>query len=448
RVNMSFEEPLEEVLNLSTRDTLVELDSSDTTFKNSLDRLTLDTLRILCNAEGLSVSGSKKELADCFALKMASKMKEKGPVELPNSFQVNEDHDNQAGDRLRGNNRRFDQARVFDQSVESGEMLGRNHMAEEKVLEERRFLSLERSLEKSLQATLIKAMEEMKSSLQLAGNRDEDKFWPEVKMDRPRDQFEYNEWRKIGRELDEALLSKSLEPIEGWDVASALKDPASEDPLEASLKEKLMLARQSVRSKKRKTDYSSVATSSVAYPFAPQTHLNPYAQFTQLAQKPYLDQGSMAFYHTAVPQQQLSGQSSQCPPYGQMTQQFFGGQLPVQGPSQRSRLNKAYEHFRKFCSWAGVTEEQVDVNMLMAFIGWLDMLGQSSHMQACLSALSKSWRRAGRMDLTENLRIKEALDLTGRMQLFEHVTQLNIKYYSLSWEKAVWHVMARHQPII
>ncbi|CAG8540708.1 18040_t:CDS:2 [Cetraspora pellucida] len=371
---MSFEDPLEEVLNLSTCDTPVEPDSADMTFKNSLDRLTLDTLRILCNAEGLSVSGSKKELADRFALKMASKMKEKGPVELPNSFQVNEDRDNQAGDRLKGNNRRFDQARVFDQSVEFGETSGRvaddtpesvlwNRMAEEKVLEERRFLSLERSLEKSLQATLMKAMKEMKSSLQSAGNRDEDKSWPEVKMDRPRDQFEYNEWRKIGRELDEALLFKSLEPIvrareiaytraymlrvankKGWDVASALKDPASEDPLEAFLKEKLMLARQSA-------------------------HLNPYAQFTQPAQKPYLDQSSMPFYHTTVPQQQLPGQLSQFPPYSQMTQQFFGGQLPVQGPSQRSRLNKAYDHFRKFCDWTGVAEEQINMNMLMAFIG-------------------------------------------------------------------------------
>ncbi|CAG8479287.1 10366_t:CDS:2, partial [Scutellospora calospora] len=177
--NMSFEEPLEEVLNLSTRDTLVEPDSTDTTFKNSLDRLTLDTLRVLCNTEDLSVSGSKKELADRFALKIANKMKEKGPVELSNSFQVNEDHDNQARDRLKGNNHRSNQAR--------------NHIAEERVLEERRFLSLKRSLEKSLQATLMKAIEEMKSSLQSAGNRDEDKFWLEVKMDRPRDQFEYDE---------------------------------------------------------------------------------------------------------------------------------------------------------------------------------------------------------------------------------------------------------------
>ncbi|CAG8479300.1 10367_t:CDS:10 [Scutellospora calospora] len=95
---------------------------------------------------------------------------------------------------------------------------------------------------------------------------------------------------------------------EGWNVALALKDPASEDLLEASLKEKLILARQSVRSKKRKTDYSSVATSS----------------------------SSMAFYHTTVPQQQLPSQLSQYSPYGQMTQQFFGGQLPVQNTEKKT----------------------------------------------------------------------------------------------------------------
>ncbi|CAG8624116.1 4883_t:CDS:2, partial [Cetraspora pellucida] len=180
QVNISFEEPLEEVLNLSTHDTLVEPDLADMTFKNSLDRLILEMLRILCNAEGLSVSGSKKD------------------------FQINEDHNNQASNRLKGNNRRFDQAQVFDQSVE---------FVEEKVLEERRFLSLESSMEKSLQATLIKAIEEMKSSLQSAENRDNDKFWSEVKMNRPKDQFEYDELRKIEKELDEALVSKSLEPI-------------------------------------------------------------------------------------------------------------------------------------------------------------------------------------------------------------------------------------------
>ncbi|CAG8439860.1 1841_t:CDS:2 [Scutellospora calospora] len=44
---MSFEEPFEKVLNLSTRYTQVDPVSADTIFKNSLDRLTLDTLRAL-----------------------------------------------------------------------------------------------------------------------------------------------------------------------------------------------------------------------------------------------------------------------------------------------------------------------------------------------------------------------------------------------------------------
>ncbi|CAG8456977.1 20186_t:CDS:2 [Cetraspora pellucida] len=369
---MSFEDLLEEVLNLSMHDISVKPDSADMTFKNSLDRLTLDTLRILCNAEGLSVSGFKKELADHFALKMASKIKEKESVKLPNSFQVNEDCDNQARDRLKGNNHRFDRAQVFDQSVEFGKML-------ERVADD----TPEKIFEEIITSNVNESNRRDKSSLQLAGNQNENKSWPEVKMDRPRDQA-----REIA--YMRAYMLRVVNK-EGWDVASALKDPASKDPLEASLKEKLMLARQSVRSKKRKTDYSSVATSSMTYPFTSQAHLNPYAQFMQPVQKSYLDQSSMPFYHTTVPQQQLPSQLSQFPSYSQMIQQFFGRQLPVQervlqkpklkincsksgmakellmhvkslvfnsiGPSQRSCLNKAYDYFRKFCGWAGVAEE-------------------------------------------------------------------------------------------
>ncbi|CAG8439411.1 17262_t:CDS:10 [Cetraspora pellucida] len=235
-------------------------------------------LRILSNEEGLSVSGSKKELADHFVLKMASKMMKKEPVELPNSFQINKDHDNQA-------------ERVADDTSEN---ILLNYMAEEKVLKERRFLSLERSLEKLLQTTLMKAIEKMKSSLQLAGNQDENKFWLE-----------------------------SLELIVRAREIAYTQAYMFENPLKAFLKKKLMLARQSP------------------------------------AQKPYLDQSNIVFYYTVVSQQQLPGQSSQFPFYDQMIQQFFGRQLPVQE----------------------VAEEQVDMDMLMAFIGWLDMLEQSLHPQ-------------------------------------------------------------------
>ncbi|CAG8509225.1 4179_t:CDS:2 [Cetraspora pellucida] len=184
---------------------------------------------------------------------------------------------------------------------------------------------LERSLEKSLQATLTKALSEMKQSLHIIGNKvEEDKFWPEEKMDRPRDQYEYNEWRRIGKELDEALLSKSLELVirarelaytqaytlrvankEGWDIAAALRDSVSEDPMEAALNEKLVFARQSARSKKRKVDYTSPVSSSKSYLAFSQPYLSLGAQNRQLFQKFPGEPSNGSLYHPLVLQQQI-----------------------------------------------------------------------------------------------------------------------------------------------
>ncbi|CAG8575065.1 16093_t:CDS:2 [Cetraspora pellucida] len=62
-------------------------------------------------------------------------------------------------------------------------------------------------------------------------------------MERLRDQFEYDKWRKIEKELDEALWLKSLEPVKDWDIASELNDTVTDDLMEAALREKLVLAR-------------------------------------------------------------------------------------------------------------------------------------------------------------------------------------------------------------
>ncbi|CAG8827236.1 14764_t:CDS:1, partial [Racocetra persica] len=57
-------ESVEGNLNLLTIETQKYTSSIDTDFKNSLDRLTVDTLRTLCSAIDLLYSGSKKKLVE------------------------------------------------------------------------------------------------------------------------------------------------------------------------------------------------------------------------------------------------------------------------------------------------------------------------------------------------------------------------------------------------
>ncbi|CAG8572697.1 11509_t:CDS:2, partial [Racocetra fulgida] len=175
------------------------------------------------------------------------------------------------------------------------------NQSKDRLLEESRYLNLKRSLEKLLQPTLAKAINKLKQTFYLGSNHDE--------------------------ELDEAIKSKSLEPIqkacdlaytraytlrvankESWDVASALNDTESNNPMEAILKEKL--------------------------------------------------------------------------------------------------LNKAYNLFNEFCHWAKVSNDQVDIDILITFIGWLDMTGQVAKLQICLNALLKEFKYLGKIDITNNWRIK------------------------------------------
>ncbi|CAG8476832.1 12770_t:CDS:2 [Cetraspora pellucida] len=282
-----YEEPLlDRDFNTSPCELADENVVAETSFLNSLDRLMVDTLRMLCEAEGLPSVGNKKEMAERLAVKTVSKLKGKD-LAIRNQLGQASERANYVDDRSGAEVRRkeassnmeqvesiYDEGsdKRFHEPSRNGFM---NQGKDDRLGEERRYLMLERSSEKSLQATLAKALGEMKQSLYVIGNKvEEDKFWPEIKMNRPRDQYEYDEWRRIGKELDEALLTKSLEPVvrarelaytwvytlrvankEGWDIAAALRDSVNEDPMEAALREKLIVARQSAKSKKRKTDY-------------------------------------------------------------------------------------------------------------------------------------------------------------------------------------------------
>ncbi|CAG8843798.1 9507_t:CDS:1, partial [Racocetra persica] len=159
----SNDESVEGNLNLLTLETQEESASTDTGFKNSLDRLTVDTLTVLCSAEGLSCSGSKKELVERFASRTSNKIKGK-TSDLSDILHPNDVHDNQADERPKGESRKrgFGYSDQLDEVYYTGtnkvlqESLGNTlggDMSDRRLSEERKYMLLEKSLEKSLQAT-------------------------------------------------------------------------------------------------------------------------------------------------------------------------------------------------------------------------------------------------------------------------------------------------------
>ncbi|CAG8622256.1 11281_t:CDS:2, partial [Scutellospora calospora] len=213
-----YEEPLlDRDFNMSSCELSDENVIAETSFLNSLDRLTVDILHVLCKAEGLPSIGNKKEIAERLAAKTASKLKGKDSV-VRNQLDQASECVNYIEDRSKAEVHRKEAGNNVEQ-VESNYDEGSNKRFHEplsvflnqnednRLGEERRYLILEKFLEKSLQAILAKALVEMKQSLYVIGNKvEENKFWPE-----------------------------------SWDIAAALDNSISEDSIEAALREKLIV---------------------------------------------------------------------------------------------------------------------------------------------------------------------------------------------------------------
>ncbi|CAG8820685.1 33959_t:CDS:2, partial [Gigaspora margarita] len=103
----------------------------------------------------------------------------------------------------------------------------------------------------------------------------ENKYWPKEKMNKPRDQFEYDEWCRVGKCLDNALINRDWEGVlkarevvatrafmlrvakrEGWSVASEIRDSSDEDPMDVYFQDKLASARQLAKNKRPKVGSS------------------------------------------------------------------------------------------------------------------------------------------------------------------------------------------------
>ncbi|RIB12582.1 hypothetical protein C2G38_2200265 [Gigaspora rosea] len=236
-------------------------ESSHLGLKSTLERLPVETLKLLCNSEGLLEAGVKRDLVKRLVGRVVSKSKRKERI----------DNDGQ-GNNVWGENNVGFGGRLFEKGFEKGsKVIEGDAKMQDWGNSDLQFLALERFLEKLIQATLEKAVGEIKRSVQVMQNSEKNRYWPREKFRKARDQFEYDEWYKVERILDNALVNRDWEMIEkvrdvaatraftlrvakreGWNVVAGIRDPLDNDPMEVFFQEKLASARQSARNNRFK----------------------------------------------------------------------------------------------------------------------------------------------------------------------------------------------------
>ncbi|CAG8614332.1 1725_t:CDS:2, partial [Cetraspora pellucida] len=201
--------------------------------KSRLDRLSLEALKMLCKEEGLSEMEVKKELMERLAVRMFNKTKRKA-IENSNISGMSSKKENIR--RKRG------EVRILEDNE------GRTGVQEYGV-PDLQYLALERSLEKTVQATMEKV--------------------PKEKLVKVRDQFEYDEWCRVGKNFDNVLRNKDWDLIvkardvtatrafmlrvankERWNIVAGIRDLLEDDPIEAYFQERLANARELARNKR------------------------------------------------------------------------------------------------------------------------------------------------------------------------------------------------------
>ncbi|CAG8595193.1 3463_t:CDS:1, partial [Cetraspora pellucida] len=246
--------------------------SQEQSLRNSLDRLTIDTLKVVCRGEGLSERGMKKDLVERLADRVLSKAK--GKDKVTDNIQVGNIRESRMSfdvkEGLQDSSYKGRSCETFD-TVRSG---GVDEIGGEGYLDfDQQYVAFEKSMEKTMQAMVGKVVGEIKKSIQPVQNVEENKYWTKEKMNKPRDQFEYDEWCKVGRYLDSALLSNNWDMIskareavatrafmlrianrEGWNIAAEIGDKSTDDLMEVLFHDKLANARQTAKNKRQRVE--------------------------------------------------------------------------------------------------------------------------------------------------------------------------------------------------
>ncbi|RIB09488.1 hypothetical protein C2G38_2251351 [Gigaspora rosea] len=171
--------------------------------------LSLEMLKMLCKDKELSEVGTKKELVDRLASRIVDKAREKDRGKKNNRSKNRQEGrvDTDLGFAIREEN--------FDRRSETTDG---DAGVQGFSVPDLQYIAIEKSLEKMVQATMEKVVNDFRKCMQSV---DEYKYWAKEKMNKPRDQFEYDEWCRIGR----------VAKRKGWNMAAEIKDSSDEDPM-------------------------------------------------------------------------------------------------------------------------------------------------------------------------------------------------------------------------
>ncbi|CAG8495244.1 16920_t:CDS:2 [Gigaspora margarita] len=297
------------------------------------------------------------------------------------------------------------------------------------------YIALERLLEKTIQATMEKVVNDIKKSVQATQNIDENKYWPKEKINKPRDQFEY----------DEVVATRTfilrVAKREGWG-ASEIRDSSDEDPMDVYFQDKLASARQLAKNKRPKVGSSIgspvLVLTGLLVGFV-QSGLPPNLLPLQPVQSGFMQNMPQAYSNTVPNQnlyQQSYGSQGSSRPYGynrfsrqgaqgssrtttsrrdhysgtirtERTMQKSGletisgenrmGEVLIKrandlaycmiNRSYRKRLVKAQQLFERFCSWMKESACPANIDTVKAFLGWLELAGMSAQVYEYLGAI-------------------------------------------------------------
>ncbi|RIB21690.1 hypothetical protein C2G38_2175870 [Gigaspora rosea] len=115
-----------------------------------------------------------------------------------------------------------DKARKKDRGKENNQSNNRREGRVDTDLD-LQYIALEKSLKQIVQVTMENVVNDFRKCMQCV---DEYKHWAKKKINKPRDQFEYDEWCRVGR----------VDKREDWNIATEIKNSSDEEIMNAYFK--------------------------------------------------------------------------------------------------------------------------------------------------------------------------------------------------------------------
>ncbi|CAG8656053.1 984_t:CDS:2 [Cetraspora pellucida] len=368
--------------------------SQEMNLRNSLDRLTIDTLKVVCRGEGLSEKGNKKELVERLADRVLSKAKRKDRVV-----------DNTQG-------RNIGEGRMgFDAEERLHDNIARNRSLDN--------VNGEGIGSEGARYTGYGAI------------------WISISIGRYMDNaILSNNWDIISKASEVVAMRAFVLRIanhEGWNIAAEIGDKSSDDPIEVLFHDKLTSARQSAKNKRQRIENKPVLP-------GPPFNSSPIGVAALAPNQSRFSPGVGPFF-SGVPQasyqvqewgreyterSRTKGKEDGRKSASAVISNLLGGKNKTSGSSNdvvKGQSSAVCKGCKDISSNGGSETIQADkgrvgleenvcsakVEMVRMFLGWLEMTRKVSCMQDCLRAIAKLHKQKRFVNPVENVNVKEVV---------------------------------------